>query len=100
LLMFSIDGLVGINREFGASVGDNVLNAFANKLRKIFQDQEPIRWSGNEFVVVLPDHTVTAARGLAEEVLSLVERRKFRLLETGEWIGTVTGSASIVSDQG
>ncbi|WP_447410700.1 GGDEF domain-containing protein, partial [Clostridium perfringens] len=60
LLMFSIDGLVGINREFGASVGDNVLNAFANKLRKIFQDQEPIRWSGNEFVVVLPDHTVTA----------------------------------------
>ena len=100
ILMFSIDGLVGINREFGTSVGDNVLNAIATKLRTIFPEQEAIRWSGNEFIVVVPDGTITAVRALAEEVLSLIEMRRFKLLETGEWIGTVTASAAIVVAQG
>lgn len=100
ILMFGIDGLVGINREFGTSVGDNVLNAIATKLRRIFPEQEAIRWSGNEFIVVVPDRTITAVRALAEEVLSLIETRRFKLLETGEWIGTVTASAAIVAAQG
>jgi len=100
ILMFGIDGLVGINREFGTSVGDNVLNAIATKLRTIFPEQEAIRWSGNEFIVVVPDRTITAVRALAEEVLSLIETRRFKLLETGEWIGTVTASAAIVLAQG
>lgn len=99
VLIFSIDGLVGINRDFGNSVGDNVLNAFASKLKTIFSDQEPIRWAGNEFVVVVPDRTVTAVRTLAEEVLTLIETRKFRLRGSGEWIGTITASAAIVPDQ-
>ncbi len=100
VLMFSIDGLVAINREFGNTVGDNILNAFAAKLSKTFPEQEAIRWAGNEFIVVIPGRTVTAVRELAEEVLALLEQRKFRLRESGEAIGTVTASAAIVSDHG
>jgi len=48
----------------------------------------------------VPDGTITAVRALAEEVLSLIEMRRFKLLETGEWIGTVTASAAIVVAQG
>ena len=100
IVMHSIDGLVEINREFGTSVGDNVLNGFAAKIQKQFPEQEVIRWAGNEFIVVVPDRTITAVRSQAEDVLSLLESRKFKLAETGEWIGTVTASGAVVMDQG
>lgn len=98
VLMFSIDRLVAINREFGHSVGDNVLNAFAVKLKRIFPEQEAIRWGGNEFIVAIPGQTTTAVRELAEEVLGLLEQRNFRLRDTGASIGKVTASAAVVSD--
>lgn len=98
VLMFSIDRLVAINREFGHSVGDNVLNAFAAKLKRTFPDQEAIRWGGNEFIVVIPGQTTTAVAALAEEVLGLLEQRNFRLRDTGASIGKVTASAAVVSD--
>lgn len=99
MVLLSIDGLVEINREFGTSVGDNVLNGFAAKIQKQFPEQEVIRWAGNEFVVVVPDRTITAVRSQAEDVLALLETRKFKLAETGEWIGTVTASGAVVIDQ-
>lgn len=100
VLMFAIDSLAAINHKFGTSVGDNLLNAFAAKLRRVFVDQEAIRWSGNEFVVIQPDRTVTAVQILAEEVLLLFANRRFRLRGSGEWIGVVTASAGIVADRG
>ncbi|MGW8189807.1 GGDEF domain-containing protein [Sphingomonas hankookensis] len=99
-LMFGIDRLVGINREYGNSVGDNILNAFASKLANTFPEHEAIRWAGNEFIVAIPGQTMTAVRARAEEALQLLERRKFKLRESGEAIGTVTASAAMVSDQG
>ena len=98
VLMFSIDRLVAINREFGHSVGDNILNAFAAKLKRTFPDEEAIRWGGNEFIVIVPGQTATAVRELAEEVLGLLEQRNFRLRDTGASIGKVTASAAVVSD--
>ena len=100
LLMFGIDKLVGINRHYGNSVGDNILNAFASKLANIFSEHEAIRWSGNEFILAIPGQTVTAVRAQAEEALQLLERRKFKLRGSGEAIGTVTASVALVSDQG
>jgi diguanylate cyclase len=98
VLMFGIDRLVGINREFGHSVGDNILNAFAAKLQQTFPEQEAIRWGGNEFIVVIPGQTITAVRVAAEEALQLLAERNFRLRGSGESIGRVTASAAIVPD--
>lgn len=100
LLMFGIDKLVEINRQYGNSVGDNILNAFATKLADTFPEHEAIRWAGNEFIVAIPGQTMTAVRAQAEEALQLLERRKFKLRGSGEAIGTVTASAALVSDQG
>ncbi|MEH3040540.1 MAG: GGDEF domain-containing protein [Sphingomonas paucimobilis] len=100
LLMFGIDKLVGINRQYGNSVGDNILNAFASKLANTFPEHEAIRWAGNEFIVAIPGQTMTAVREQAEEALQLLERRKFKLRDSGEAIGTVTASVALVSDQG
>lgn len=100
LVMFGIDGLVAINRQYGNTVGDNILNAFATKLASAFPDHEAIRWSGNEFIVAIPQQTMTAVRAQAEEALQLLERRKFKLRESGEAIGTVTGSAAMIAGHG
>ena len=99
LLMFGIDNLVAINRQYGNSVGDNILNAFANKLSSTFPEQEAIRWAGNEFIMAITGQTMMALRAQAEEVLILLERRKFKLRESGEAIGKVTASVAMVSDQ-
>ncbi|KQM26290.1 hypothetical protein ASE57_11100 [Sphingomonas sp. Leaf11] len=98
VLMFSIDRLVAINRDFGHSVGDNILNSFAGKLKRTFPNEQAIRWGGNEFIVVVPGQTATAVRELAEEALTLLEQRNFRLRDTGASIGKVTASAAVVSD--
>lgn len=98
VLMVAIDRLIGINREFGHTVGDNILNAFAAKLQRTFPEQEVIRWGGNEFIVVIPGQTITAVRAAAEEVLQMLAERNFRLRESGASIGRVTASAGIVPD--
>lgn len=98
LIMFGIDDLVAINRQYGNSVGDNILNAFATKLASTFPEHEAIRWSGNEFIMAITGQTIMALRAQAEEVLLLLERRRFKLRGSGEAIGKVTASAAMVSD--
>lgn len=100
IIMFSLDDLVALNARFGRSVGDNVLNALASTLRQVFREQELIRWSGNEFVIVMNDTTLMPARLLAEEALAVLEARRLKLRGSGEWIGMVTASAGIVAGQG
>lgn len=100
LMLFSIDDLVAINRRFGSSVGDNVINAFAQTLRHGFPDEDLIRWTGNEFIVIVTHIGVAAAREAAEQAMTAFRARRLKLRGTGEWIGTVTASAGIVTGQG
>lgn len=100
MLIFSVADLAGINERFGHAVGDNVLSAFVANLRQAFHREEVIRWTGNEFVLVVTDVALAAARGLAEEVLASFETRRLKLRGSGEWIGVVTASAGIVVGQG
>lgn len=96
LLMFGLDDLIGINDRYGRPVGDNVLNAFTATLSEIFPRQELIRWTGNEFVIVMKDTGSTAVRLLAEEALAAMRARRLKLRGSGLAIGVVTASAGMV----
>jgi diguanylate cyclase len=100
MVLFAIDGLVAVNARYGRSVGNNVLSAFAATLRESFPDEELIRWSGNEFIVVLRDIALTMARALAEEALDAFHARRLKLRGSGDLIGPVTASAGIVVGKG
>lgn len=100
MMMFSIDNLIGVNDRFGRGVGDNVLNAFAATLRQVFPDEELIRWTGNEYIIIATDLATAAARLLVDDALAALRARQLKLRGTGEWIGTVTASAGIVVRQG
>lgn len=99
VLAFSVDELAAINERFGMAVGDNVLNAFATTLQQTFDDQELIRWSGNEFLFITRDLPVAAARLRAEQALTAFAARRLRLRGSGEPIGTVTASAGMAVGQ-
>jgi diguanylate cyclase (GGDEF)-like protein len=53
ILMLDIDRFKSYNDVFGHSVGDEILKAVAEQLRKIFRDTDIVaRWGGEELVVV------------------------------------------------
>lgn len=99
IMMFTVDDLETINDRYGRAVGDNVLNAFAATLQQTFDTEELIRWSGNEFVFIGRDITMDRARVRTEEALAAFAVRRLRLRGTGEWIGTITGSAGLAYGQ-
>jgi diguanylate cyclase len=96
IIMFALDNLADLNAKHDRSVGDNILSALASTLRDFFQEQELIRWAGNQFIVVLRETPLMHARVMAEEALLAMSQRRLKLRGTGEWIGVVTASAGIV----
>jgi diguanylate cyclase (GGDEF)-like protein len=69
ILMLDIDFFKNINDEFGHMVGDDVLRAFAQKLREFLRaDDVCVRFGGEEFVVVLPDTSLAKAMDIAERI--------------------------------
>lgn len=100
MMIFSVADLGKINERFGHPVGDNVLSAFVANLRQVIRNEEVIRWTGNEFIVLVTDVALANARILAEEVLAAFAARRLKLRGSGEWIGMVTASAGIVVGHG
>jgi diguanylate cyclase (GGDEF)-like protein len=69
ILMLDIDFFKKINDEFGHLVGDDVLRAFAQRLREFLRSGDfCARFGGEEFVVVLPDTDLVTALEVAERV--------------------------------
>ncbi|MGZ3360170.1 MAG: diguanylate cyclase [Xanthobacteraceae bacterium] len=69
ILMLDIDFFKHINDEFGHMVGDDVLRAFAQRLREFLRgDDFCARFGGEEFVVVLPDTSLDTAMEIGERI--------------------------------
>jgi diguanylate cyclase (GGDEF)-like protein len=69
ILMLDIDFFKNINDEFGHMVGDDVLRAFAQRLREFLRsDDLCVRFGGEEFVVVLPDTSLATAMEIGERI--------------------------------
>jgi len=69
ILMLDIDFFKKINDDFGHLVGDDVLRAFAQRLREFLRAGDfCARYGGEEFVVVLPETTLPTALEVAERI--------------------------------
>ncbi|MDI6601198.1 MAG: GGDEF domain-containing protein [Thermoanaerobacteraceae bacterium] len=90
LTMLDIDRFKSINDHFGHNAGDLVLKSMAemikNRIRKI---DTLARWSGEEFVILLPDTTVNKAAVLAEELWESLSRMAM------PGVGSVTASFGV-----
>lgn len=69
VLMLDIDFFKTINDRFGHMVGDDVLRAFAQRLRAFLRSRDfCARFGGEEFVVVLPETPLSMALDVAERI--------------------------------
>jgi diguanylate cyclase (GGDEF)-like protein len=84
LLVIDLDRFKQINDTHGHEAGDQVLTWLATLLREIAGDEGlPIRYGGDEFMLLLPRTDSAAARRVAEGLLSQASERPFKLRESG-----------------
>lgn len=69
LLIMDIDLFKNINDSYGHDAGDQVLAAVGEHLRKASRGIDTLaRWGGEEFVLLMPDASLEAARQAAERL--------------------------------
>ncbi|RMH50657.1 MAG: diguanylate cyclase [Zetaproteobacteria bacterium] len=78
LMMIDIDHFKRVNDRYGHAVGDAVLRKVADRLRQDRRELDLLcRWGGEEFLMMLPDSDLSAARALAERLRGNIERLTF-----------------------
>jgi len=79
LLMLDIDHFKKLNDTYGHLAGDQVLasiaRTFSNSIRNI---DFVARYGGEEFVIVLPETALSAARDMAERILTQVRSASYQ----------------------
>ncbi|MCR5880700.1 PleD family two-component system response regulator [Phenylobacterium sp. J367] len=81
LLVLDIDHFKKINDSFGHDVGDEVLKEFAVRLASNVRGMDlPVRYGGEEFVIVMPDTQLIDARRIAERIRLHVAGSPFRVM--------------------
>ena len=99
LVMIDIDHFKQVNDTHGHLMGDRVLQALGEILRRTVGDGDAsaARYGGEEFALLLPGSTVAKAAELAEAVLAGVRRMRVRQRNTDKIILTVTVSAGVAA---
>lgn len=90
LLLIDIDYFKKINDTYGHPVGDEVLKAVAETIRKTIRDIDiPARYGGEEFALLLPGTDGDGAVKMAERLRSSILKQRFPF-EKGEITVTVS----------
>ncbi len=78
LCLIDIDHFKNINDTYGHKVGDEVLCAIANLIKKMFRKSDYVfRYGGEEFMVILPETTVNKAYSPIERLRQEIAKLKF-----------------------
>ena len=74
LLMMDLDGFKGLNDTWGHPFGDHALRAVGDVLLRATKTAGNLvaRLSGEEFAMLLPDHTLAAASQVAESLRTAI----------------------------
>jgi two-component system cell cycle response regulator len=101
VLLVDIDHFKRINDSFGHDVGDEVLREFAVRLASNVRAVDlPVRYGGEEFVVVMPDTELADARRIAERIRLHVAGSPFRVMGGQELLSVTISIGVAVSLSG
>jgi diguanylate cyclase (GGDEF)-like protein len=79
VVLFDLDRFKRINDTYGHLTGDAVLKTFAQLLTNKFRTTDLVgRYGGEEFLILLPETSADAARGLTERIRSACENTPIR----------------------
>jgi diguanylate cyclase (GGDEF)-like protein len=78
LLLLDVDGLKDINDQFGHPAGNSALRQVATAMRDELRASDVgARWGGDEFAILAPNTSSSAAEALAERVRSSISSAQF-----------------------
>lgn len=81
LIFFDIDHFKSVNDTHGHLVGDNVLRHIANLVKNSLRKSDIIaRWGGEEFIILLPNTSISSALHLAENLREKIENEPFEVV--------------------
>jgi diguanylate cyclase (GGDEF)-like protein len=80
VLRIDVDGMSDINNDFGAPVGDTVLEKVAECLRASRREYDIVaRYEDDEFAAILPGADAVAAKTVADRFIDVVRAHPFKL---------------------
>jgi len=90
LIMLDIDHFKRVNDTFGHPAGDQVIREVANRIRSAIRLSDSLtRWGGEEFLILMPNTSLSSATVLAERIRESVASKEF------EGIGPITVSLGL-----
>ena len=99
VMLLDLDHFKLVNDTYGHDAGDEVLKAFAARVKNVTRTGDIVcRLGGEEFIIVLPDTRLDIAEQIAERVRTAVVRTHFSI-ENGARLIPVTVSIGI-ADRG
>ena len=100
LMILDIDHFKSVNDTHGHQAGDEILKAFAGRVRSVVRRVDLVcRLGGEEFIVVMPDTDIVSAARAAERVREIVGGSPFPITAGGPAI-PVTVSIGIADRRG
>ncbi|MDD2884442.1 MAG: biofilm regulation diguanylate cyclase SiaD [Dechloromonas sp.] len=94
--ILDVDHFKRVNDQFGHELGDEVLCKIAGAIEGALREYDLCgRWGGEEFLIILPDTTISFAVPVVERVLA--EIRSIRIALPGQAFGGVTASIGITA---
>lgn len=77
-IMLDIDHFKGVNDHYGHPVGDRVIRAIADTLKRVHRKGDPVcRLGGEEFCLLLPDSNAEVAYALAQRIRIQILAQRF-----------------------
>jgi two-component system cell cycle response regulator len=98
LILFNIDDFRRLNSKYGHMIGDEVLKQVGRLIRSIVRDIDvAARYSGDEFVLLLPNTDKEGARILAQRISTLISEFDYDVLSE-ERVTVSVGVSSCIGD--
>ena len=96
LILADIDHFKKFNDQWGHQTGDQVLRLVALAIKNnVKVTDNPCRYGGEEFAVILPNTSIVQAHNVAERMRMTVSKREVIKRSTGENLGKITISAGV-----
>ena len=88
LLYIDLDNFKFCNDTFGHDVGDEILIAFSRLFERVTKSKGYIvRYGGDEFLIVMPEHTVDEGIELAKSIYKAIEKSDHFIPEIQSAVG-------------
>jgi diguanylate cyclase (GGDEF)-like protein len=101
LVLCDLDHFKRINDTYGHLVGDRVISAFGDLLRRKFRLEDLRgRWGGEEFVLAFTGQTIDFGHAVAERLLGEFSQMAFSLEDGSEFHATFTAGVAAFPGDG